>query len=81
MVGYTHATMVQGIEDGVGETTTECCLNVALSEQVYGASDGEVREAFGADPNGLSVIDQGKRGPLDGAGDGGGFAVIDGLGR
>ena len=68
------------MEDGVGEAPTERRLNVALSEHVYGAPDGEIREAFGTDANGLAVIDKGDRGPLDGTGDSCGFAVIEGLG-
>ena len=51
--------MIEGVGDRVGEATTECRLNMALSEHVYRASDGEVREAFGTDPNGLALIDEG----------------------
>ena len=80
LVGDTHATTIQSIEDGVGQTRTERSLDVVLSQHVHCASDGEVREAFGADPNGFALIDEGNRGSLDGAGDGCGFTVIEGLG-
>ena len=81
LVWDTHATTIQSVEDGGGETTTERSLDVVLSQHVHCASDGEAREAFGADPNGLALIDEGDRSPLDGAGDGCGFTVIESLGR
>ena len=80
LVGDTHATTIQSVEDGVGQTRTERSLDVVLSQHVHCASEGEVREAFGADPNGLALVDEGDRAPLDGTGDGCGFTVIESLG-
>ncbi len=80
LVGDPHATTIQSIEDGVGQTRPERSLDVVLSQHVHRASDGEVREAFGADPNGLALVDEGDRAPVDGAGDGCGFTVIESLG-
>ena len=72
--------MVQGVEHRAGETTSEFFLNLALSEHVYRAPDGEVREVLGADPNGLAVIDESDRRLFDGVGDGCRFTVIESLG-
>ena len=77
VIGNTHPATIQGVEHRVGETATECGLDMALSEHVDRASDPEAREAFGADRNGLVLIDERDRALLEGARDGSCFAVIE----
>ena len=79
LIGNPHATVIQGIEDGIGEATIESSLHIALSEYVYAASDDKVWKALGANPYGLTVIDKGNGRPLNRTSDGGGFAVIEGF--
>ena len=76
----SHATSIQGVEDGVGKTVAERGLDVVLSQHVHRTADGEAWEAFGADPSGLALVDEGDSVSLHGAGDGCGFTVIEGLG-
>ena len=80
VVGNPHAATIQGVEHGIGETVAERGLDVSLSEHVYRAPDAEAREARGAQPIGLALVDEGHGVPFDGAGDGCGLAVIEGLG-
>ena len=70
----------RALKTAIGQTRTERSLDVVLSQHVHCASDGEVREAFGADPNGLALIDEGDHAPLDGASDGCSFTVVESLG-